>query len=102
MTFLVKFFSFVPPPLPPLTEAEVPVVPTFFKLCLVENIEAMIDYQPKRVNYTALMRGQLEELMGFLYLSEARLALPRVSVRGVTGLDGVLSGVLSAWLNQVC
>lgn len=66
LNFLVKFFSFAPPPWPALTQAAVTVAPTFFKLCVIESLQVTVDYQPKRVKYSALLRGQFEELLGLV------------------------------------
>lgn len=74
--------------------------PTFFKVWVVEGLQAVIDYTPKRVQLSALFRGQVEELMGLVYLSESSLTLPRTVVRGVLGIDNLLAQLVHQWVDQ--
>ena len=70
----------------------------FIKRCVVNPIYCRIDYQPKRVVYGELLRGNFSQLSGVLSLSDATLDLPRVEIRGAEGFARAAAALQAQYL----
>lgn len=73
----------------------------YFKLCQIHAVSARIDYEPKNCDYSKLFfGGDLSELAGVIPLRHAMLRLSEVSVRGVSGVDALITSVWNEWMRD--
>lgn len=80
----------------PAPDATAPL--PYFKICHITPIVAVIDYDPKHLALSSLLRGNLRELSGLLSLRSAVLRLPAVIVKGTVGLPATATAVAEQWL----
>lgn len=81
----------------PVPQTEPAALP-YIKLCQISALTAIIDYDPKHLTLSSLLRGNLAEMAGLVSLRGAALRLPPVVVKGLLGFPAVGKAVLEQWL----
>ncbi|PJF16974.1 hypothetical protein PSACC_03200 [Paramicrosporidium saccamoebae] len=64
----------------------------------MSEMSIRLDYKPKKVDFKKFANGNFVELLNLFELEDAELQLPPVTVRGISGTDGLLNSVIGAWL----
>eukprot|EP00045_Choanoeca_perplexa_P016682 m.227847 g.227847 ORF g.227847 m.227847 type:complete len:1950 (+) comp17330_c0_seq1:197-6046(+) len=87
---------------PTVTENESESLPTpYFKLVRVSPVVMVVNYAPKRMSVSELLHGDFEQLAGIIALTDAKLYLSPLSIKGVNGFPALVKSMLDAWIARI-
>ncbi|KAH9810978.1 hypothetical protein DFH28DRAFT_1063819 [Melampsora americana] len=101
--FLKVYFSFQKESknLDPELNEKKPKEGMFFQRVEIFPIRIKLDYKPKRVDYMALQKGQVIELMNFFHFDGSDMTLRHAVLIGVAGPDKIGSLLQDIWTPDV-
>lgn len=76
--------------------------PPFVRMFRVAPVKLKIDYTPQQIDTAALKNGSVVELINLSPLDAMILTLNQVEIEKVVGLGDATSGVVTAWLRDIC
>ncbi|KAF2862122.1 hypothetical protein K470DRAFT_229359 [Piedraia hortae CBS 480.64] len=97
LDFIVRFFDFKP------SNATVkpPANEPFIQRLEVSDVDLLLDYKPKRVDYASLHSGHTSEFMNFATLVDAPIKLRHTIVYGLRGFTPIHKTLNDIWLPDV-
>lgn len=78
------------------------VPPPLFQLFCVKRCKLKVDYNPEKIDVTALREGSYVELINLSPLDGMVLTLKKVELYGHVGLDSVIGELLRRWVQDIC
>ncbi|CCX34878.1 Similar to Autophagy-related protein 2; acc. no. Q0CSI0 [Pyronema omphalodes CBS 100304] len=93
LEFLKAFFAFSDSDAP--SAPKKPADEPFIQQCQILPIRIILDYKPKKLDYTGLRAGKTTELMNLVTLEGSDMTLRHVVVRGLAGAIGGVAPIKS-------
>ncbi|PWN27994.1 hypothetical protein BDZ90DRAFT_159451 [Jaminaea rosea] len=106
LDFLKKFFAFerrgtVPPNSSPRRSPSGSALP-YIQYAEILPITLCLDYKPKRVDYSLLLRqGKAIEMMNFFHFDAAEMTLRHIKLRGIAGWPRLFDTLNDIWTPDV-
>ncbi|TPX34144.1 hypothetical protein SmJEL517_g03112 [Synchytrium microbalum] len=101
LTCLIRFATFASPIKRPSNGASKPDT-TFFQLVDIQPISFKIDYKPKHLDYSNIIRdGKVIEFMNLFHFDSADITLRAVRLTGIRGAERLVERLISEWLPHV-
>ncbi|KAI5821063.1 hypothetical protein BZA77DRAFT_417 [Pyronema omphalodes] len=99
LEFLKAFFAFSDSDTP--SAPKKPADEPFIQQCQILPIRIILDYKPKKLDYTGLRAGKTTELMNLVTLEGSDMTLRHVVVRGVSGFERVGETLNDIWMAEI-
>lgn len=99
LDFITRFFQFKDDSQSPAHTS--PSDEAFIQRAEINEIPVMLDFKPKRVDYTGLRGGRTSEFMNFVNLEGSRLKLRRIITYGVKGWETLGNLLNDTWTPDV-
>ncbi|KAI9291417.1 hypothetical protein K502DRAFT_133700 [Neoconidiobolus thromboides FSU 785] len=73
----------------------------YFQYIKINEIQLIIDYQPKSIDLMNFKNGQYYEILNLFSFKEAQLKLLNIELNGIEGIDQLFENILNCWLPNI-